>query len=125
MDNAVCAVKQDGAVILFAECVEGSGSQVLEETCKRLGSPGCYQSRIREELPNRSEQSFAVTRLMKKAKFYLVSSLDRKMAREMLFEGAFDTFEEALAAAEVKIGRNGKVILMPEGSLTVLRLEEK
>ena len=81
-----------GAVILFAECVEGSGSQVLEETCKRLGFSGCYQSRIREELPNRSEQSFCGDASDEKAKFYLVSSLDRKMAREMLFEGAFDTF---------------------------------
>lgn len=125
MDNAVCAVKQDGAVILFAECVEGSGSQVLEETCKRLGSPDAIRAELEKDFQIGANKAFAVTRLMKKAKFYLVSSLDRKMAREMLFEGAFDTFEEALAAAEVKIGRNGKVILMPEGSLTVPRLEEK
>ena len=46
MDNAVCAVKQDGAVILFAECVEGSGSQVLEETCKRLGSPDAIRAEL-------------------------------------------------------------------------------
>ena len=31
MDNAACAVRKGGAVIMVAECVEGSGSAVLEE----------------------------------------------------------------------------------------------
>ena len=38
MDNAVLACREGGVVILLAECEEGSGSAVLEETCKRLGS---------------------------------------------------------------------------------------
>ncbi len=124
MDNAVCAVNQGGAVILFAECIEGSGSQVLEETCRRLGSPDAIKAELEKDFRIGANKAYAVTRLMKKAKFYLVSAVDRKMAKEMLFEGAFDNFEDALKAAEEKVGK-GKVILMPEGSLTVPRLKAK
>lgn len=52
-----------------------------------------------------------------------MTKLDRDMARDMLFSGAFDTIEEALAAAESEIGKVESMILMPEGSLTVPRVE--
>ena len=37
MDNAWCAVKEGGTIIVLGECEEGSGSKVLEETCKKIG----------------------------------------------------------------------------------------
>ena len=46
MDNAVLACREGGAVILLAECEEGSGSAVLEETCKRLGSSSSGPTRL-------------------------------------------------------------------------------
>ena len=42
-----------------------------------------------------------------------------KMAKEMLFTGAVDTVEEALEMAKTYVGDHPKIILMPEGSLTV------
>lgn len=36
MPGALCA--KAGVVIIIGECEEGSGSKVLEETCKRLGT---------------------------------------------------------------------------------------
>ena len=52
-----------------------------------------------------------------------MTSLDRKMAREMLFTGAVDTVEEALALAKPYLPEKPTIILMPEGSLTVPRVE--
>ena len=71
-----------------------------------------------------ANKAYAVTRNMKHAKFILVTSLDRKMAKEMLFTGAVDTVEEALEMAKTYVGDHPKIILMPEGSLTVPRLQE-
>ena len=51
-------------------------------------------------------------------RFILVSSLDKNLAHDMLFE-AVPTVEEALAEAEKVIGNDYNIILMPEGSLTV------
>lgn len=124
MDNAVCAVKKGGAVILVAQCIEGSGSKVLEETCKRLGSPQAIKAELEKDFRIGANKAFAVTRLMEKARFYLVSDLDRQMAKDMLFAGAFNTIDEALKAAEADLGKPESIVLMPEGSLTVPRVEE-
>ena len=118
MDNAWCAVREGGVVIIIGECEEGSGSKVLEETCKRLGSADAIQAELEKRFEIGANKAFAVTRLTKKAKFILVSSLDKELAHNLLFESV-ETVEEALAEAEKIVGGDYKVILMPEGSLTV------
>ena len=99
MDNAVLACRQGGVVILLAECEEGSGSAVLEETCKRLGSIDAIEKEIKDRFVIGANKAYAVTRLFKKAHF------------------------EALAAAEKYVGKDYSVVLMPTGSLTVPLVE--
>ena len=123
MDNARCAVREGGVVILLAECEEGSGSKVLEETCKRLGSCDAIEKELEANFVIGANKAYAVTRLMKTVKYILVSSLDKQLAKDMLFAGVTDTVEEALAIAEKEVGKDYRVILMPEGSLTVPRVE--
>lgn len=123
MDNAALAVRQGGAVILLADCEEGSGSKVLEETCRRLGSPDAIEKELESNFKIGANKAFAVTRLMKKADYHLVTSLDPTMAKEMLFAGTYTNVEDALKAVEAKLGADAKIILMPEGSLTVPRVE--
>ncbi|MCD8339189.1 MAG: nickel-dependent lactate racemase [Burkholderiales bacterium] len=124
MDNAVCATKKGGAVIIFAECIEGSGNKTLEETFNRLGSTKAIKEELEKDFKIGEHKAYALSRLMEKAHFYLVTAVDKGLANKMLFAGAFDTFEEALEAAEKQVGK-GTIILMPEGSLTVPKLKEK
>ena len=70
-----------------------------------------------------ANKAYAVTRLFRKAHYILVTGLDRQMAKDMLFDGAVDTVEEALAAAEKYVGKDYSVVLMPTGSLTVPLVE--
>ena len=123
MDNAACAVKKGGVVILLADCEEGSGSKMLEETFKRLRTPEAIKEELEKNFQIGANKAYAVTRPISKAHFILVTSLDRKMAREMLFTGAVDTVEEALALAKPYLPEKPTIILMPEGSLTVPRVE--
>ena len=123
MDNAHCAVRQGGVVILLAECEEGSGSKVLEETCKRLGSCDAIEKELEANFVIGANKAYAVTRLMKDVKYILVSALDRQMAKDMLFTEVTDSVEAALILAEKEVGKDYRVILMPEGSLTVPRVE--
>ena len=60
---------------------------------------------------------------MKDVKYILVSALDRQMAKDMLFTEVTDSVEAALILAEKEVGKDYRVILMPEGSLTVPRVE--
>ena len=119
MDNARLAVREGGVVILLGDCEEGSGSKVLEETFGRLGSCEAIEKELEAKFVIGAHKAFAISRLMKTVKFILVTSLDKQLAKKMLFAGAVRTMEEALALAEKEVGKDASIILMPEGSLTV------
>ena len=119
MDNAQLAVRKGGVVILLAECEEGSGSAILEETFKRLGSAEAIEAELRKNFEIGANKAWAVSRLMVKADYVLVSGLDKAMAKQFLFADCVDTVAKALEYAEKKLGKDYSVILMPEGSLTV------
>lgn len=122
MDNAMCAVKKGGVVILFADCEEGSGSKVLEETFRRLKTPKAIKSELEHDFRIGANKAFAITRPLSKARYILVTRLDKALAKDMLFTAAVDSFEEAYAVAKQYVGEHPKTILMPEGSLTVPRV---
>ena len=123
MDNAACAVRKDGVVILLADCEEGSGSAVLEETFRRLKTPERIKAELEANFKIGANKAYAITRPISKARYILVTSLDRQLAKDMLFTAAVDTVEEALEIAKQYVGETPDMILMPEGSLTVPRVE--
>ena len=123
MDNAMCAVREGGVVILLADCEEGSGSKVLEETFRRLKTPEAIKAELEANFRIGANKAFAITRPISHARYILVTRLDRQLAKDMLFTGAVDTVEEALEIAKQFVGEKPSIILMPEGSLTVPRVE--
>ena len=118
MDNAWCAVKEGGVVIILGECEEGSGSAALEKALQEHPSPDAIKEQLARNFVIGAHKAFAITRLMKKAHFILVSALDKKLAKDLLFE-AVDDVDEAIALAEKYVGPDYKILLMPQGSLTV------
>ena len=118
MDNAWCAVKEGGVVIILGECEEGSGSAALEKALQEHPSPDAIKEQLAKNFVIGAHKAFAITRLMKKAKFILVSALDKKLAKDLLFE-AVDDVDAAIALAEQYVGPDYKILLMPQGSLTV------
>ena len=121
MDNAHCAVREGGVVILFGECAEGSGSKNYEELMKRCHTPQAVEDDVRSNFQIGAHKAYSVTRLMKKATFILISSLDPELAKLLLFTPAA-SFEEALSIAKTITGDKPDIFLMPQGSLTVPRL---
>lgn len=118
MDNAVNAVAEGGIIILLAECREGSGSAVFDETVERFDSVQAIEDSVRKDFQIGRHKAYAVTRLMKKAQFYLISSLDEKYAKQAFFT-PIHSVEEGLALAAEKFGADCSIILMPHASYTV------
>jgi len=118
MDNAWGAVRQGGVVIVLGECVEGSGSALYEKTMRDYKTPDRIEAELRANFQIGAHKAYAVTRLMKKAEFVLVSCLEPGFAKELLFIPAKD-INEALQIALAKLGPSPSIILMPQGSLTV------
>lgn len=122
MDNAMCAVREVGVVILLAECIEGSGSAKLEETFKRLKTPEAIRKELEDNFQIGANKAFAITRPQSKADFVLVTKLDKDLAKSMHFAATTECVDEAIAIAKQKLGDHPATILMPEGSLTVPRV---
>ncbi|MDR3562533.1 MAG: nickel-dependent lactate racemase [Negativicutes bacterium] len=118
MDNAWGAVRQGGVVIILGECVEGSGSALYEKTMRDYKTPERIEAELRANFQIGAHKAYAVTRLMNKAEFILVSCLEPAFSKDLLFTPAKDV-NEALAMAFAKLGPSPSIILMPQGSLTV------
>ncbi|MCL1992162.1 MAG: nickel-dependent lactate racemase [Spirochaetes bacterium] len=118
MDNAWCAVRQGGVVIILGECVEGSGSATYEKLMRENDTPEKVEATVKADFQIGAHKAYAVTRLMKKAEFILVSALDESMAKTLLFTPA-PSVEAAIEMAYKKLGADPSIILMPQGSLTV------
>ncbi|MCI5836967.1 MAG: nickel-dependent lactate racemase [Veillonellaceae bacterium] len=123
MDNAVCAVREGGVVILLAECEEGSGSAEFDATVRNYPSPTAIEEYVRRDFQIGRHKAYAVTRLMKKADFYLLSAMPDEDVRAALFTPVHSV-AEALTLAEQKLGPAADICLMPQGSYTVPRLRK-
>ena len=119
MDNARIAVKKGGAVILVAECPEGSGNTKLEETCRRLKTYEAICSELKNHFVMGANKAFAITRNMQTAPYFLVSSVNRALAKDLLFADSCKEISEAMQMVKSIVGETPEIILMPEGSLTV------
>ena len=89
--------------------------------CKALEenpSPDAIKAELEKNFVIGAHKAFAITRLMKKAHFILVSALDKELAKKLLFESV-DDVDAAMKLAEKYVGKDYKVLLMPQGSLTV------
>lgn len=118
MDNAWLAVRDGGVIIILAECREGAGSDLYLEWMRRFRTPERIEEEIRKNFQIGAHKAYAVTRLMKKAQFIVVSSLDDELARTLLFTPAKD-IDTALSLAYQRLGPDPDIVLMPQGSLTV------
>lgn len=118
MDNAWLAVREGGVIILLAECIEGVGSDMMIEWMKKYQTPERIEEEVRKNFVIGGHKAYAVTRLMKKAEFILVSALPPELASLLLFTPAA-TLDEAVAIAHKKLGPNPTTLLMPQGGLTV------
>ena len=81
-------------------------------------TPERIEEEVRTHFIVGGHKAYAVTRLIKKAQFILLSSLKPDLARTLLFAPAKD-MGEALAIAFQKVGPKPRILLMPQGSLTV------
>ena len=118
MDNAWCAVREGGVVIILGECCEGSGSAQYEKMMKEHRTPDGIEAALRQNFEIGAHKAYAVTRLMKKAEFILVSCMEPDFAQMLLFTPA-KTIDEALKLAFAKLGPKPSITLMPMGAITV------
>jgi len=114
LDNARHVLRQDGILVLVAECREGLGDDTFEAWMKDPGGPDAIVARIRREFVLGGHKAAAVAMAMQQASIYLVSSLDAGYARSLGFT-PFSQVQAATDAALAKVGPNPFILVLPEG----------
>jgi nickel-dependent lactate racemase len=122
LDNAQHAVKRGGVIIWCASAKEGFGEKTFEEWMLNM-EPDEMIGEIRKNFILGAHKAAAISIVMQKADIYMVSELDDELVRRMNLS-PFPSVQDALDAAFVKLGREAKVIIMPQAGSTLPYIEE-
>ena len=119
--NAKEAVKEGGVIILMAECIEGYGDNEVQLMLQGFTDNVSRERALRETYSVAKYTGYLIAEIAESFKVILVSSLDPKLLENANIEGA-SNISEAMATARRKIGADGTVYFMPNGSSTLPRL---
>jgi len=112
-------VKENGIIILIAECPDGHGSQPYYEWMKKYKTREEMEKELSKEFVPGGHKAFYHVKALEKAKFFIVSGMDRKMLENVFRMRVFDTVDEAINEAIKDKGENAKIIAIPRGTTTL------
>jgi len=117
LDNAKHAVRQGGIIILAASAKEGFGEKTFEEWMKSK-RPDQMIEEIRKNFKLGGHKAAAIAMILKKAKIFMVSDMDKDIVKSMNFE-PFASLQQALDAAISELGIDSKAIVLPLAGSTL------
>lgn len=118
LDNAKHAVKQDGVIILVADCSEGFGEHVFEEWLTAAPTSDSLIDRIRTEFRLGGHKAAAIAMVLNRCDVHFVSNLPLEEASQT-FMKPYPDIPSALADAMKKMGKKAKIIVMPHAGSTL------
>jgi nickel-dependent lactate racemase len=112
LDNASYFVRDEGVIILAAECPEGFGNQTFKSWILDAASPGHVLERIRREFVLGGHKAAAIAAVQARAKVHMVSSM---LPDEVRRSGIahFDSLTQAFEAATAELGAASSVLVLP------------
>jgi nickel-dependent lactate racemase len=117
LDNSKYAVKDGGIIILCASSGEGFGEKNFEKWMIEK-SPKEMIEKIKGKFVLGAHKAVAIATILEKVQIYLVSELEPELV-EKINMTPFKSVQKALDDAMDKLGRNSKVIIMPEAGSTL------
>ena len=119
VDMVQSAVKDNGTIILLAECSNGHGSEVLMNLITKYGTSKDLFRVIRKQYSLGAEVVYKYMKNLEKNQITLVSALPSYYSRKQFRLSTANTINEALEMVLKKTGRKSKVAVFPQGSNTI------
>ena len=119
VENAINIVKEDGVIVLIAECREGHGNQLFYDWMAKFKDLGQLEKEIKRKFVLGGHKAYYLQRALKKAKIILVSTLPDYYATGIFKLKTAKTANEALRMAFNIAGKKSKIWIMPHGSTTL------
>jgi nickel-dependent lactate racemase len=124
IDNAKYALDKDGILILVAKCRMGIGEESFVNLLCSACSPGDALARIEEKYVLGYHKAAKMAEVGLWAQTWAVTDLDPDML-EKIFIRPFSSLQAAVDAAREEKGKDAKILLLLDGSLTIPCVEEK
>lgn len=118
LDHADQVVKEQGTIILAAECEDGLGEETFARWMEEASHPEKNIERIGEKFVLGGHKAFAVSKVVHNKELILISSLSPGQTED-LFARKETNLQQAVDYLREKHGPDYRAVLMPEGSLTV------
>jgi len=119
VDMVQSAVKDNGTIILLAECSNGHGSEVLMNLITKYGTSKDLFRVIRKQYSLGAEVVYKYMKNLENNQITLVSALPSYYSRKQFRLSTANTINEALEMVLKKTGRKSKVAVFPQGSNTI------
>jgi nickel-dependent lactate racemase len=119
------AVKNDGAVILVAECAGGYGDENFRKWMSRGEELKSLKSMLKKEYEVGSEKAYFLRELHEQIRIYLVSVMPDYYARNIFKLRTSRTVDGALESALRALGKDSSVVVVPSGALTRTHVKPK
>ena len=118
LDHADRATKKGGTIVLVAECRDGYGEKVFEDFMNRGWTPRQIMDDVKANFVMGGHKAYGYAKVAAEKHIIMVTSLPEKVVASCFAKKAA-TLQEALAMARVQQGADARLMLMPEGSVTV------
>lgn len=118
LDNAKAAAVPGGTIILIAECCEGLGNSVFERWADEAKSAADCIERFGREYEFGGHKAAFLAKESLNHDLILVSSISPSKVRKCFFAPA-KTLNEAISMAQMRQGKNARMVVMPYGNMTL------
>ena len=122
IDNAKLALTPNGILLLVSKCREGIGEQVFYELLSQEPTPQAVLNRIAKGYKLGYHKAAKLAEIATWAHMWAVTDLPPNVLNR-IFIRPFDTLQSAIDTAYSMKGDNLRVLIMPEGSITIPYLE--
>lgn len=121
LQSAKDFVRDQGIIILVAECPEGFGNAVMEQWMTEIPTPDEAIRRIQEKFVQGGHIAAAIALIEKRAHIWCVSSFDESKVRQIRWQ-PFANVQEAVDEALRALGKESQVIVLPEATSILARI---
>jgi nickel-dependent lactate racemase len=123
IDNAKYALKEGGILLLVAKCRMGVGDDSFVKLLSSASSPADALKRIEQKFELGYHKAAKMAEVGLWAQTWAVTDLDPKLL-ESIFIRPFSSMQTAIDAALKEKGKDAKVLVLLDGSMTIPHVKE-
>ena len=120
LHNATSVLKENGVLILVAECSEGHGSQLYIDWLKKHKTSEEVEKSLRKNFLIGAHKAYYHLKAVENHTVILVSSMSKSEVENIFRFKHASTPDEALQKAFSLAGKNARILVVPQGTTTLL-----